>query len=220
MKTCSKCKIEKPRSEFHKQSRSSDGLREVCKTCRTEAARIHYAENKEKINAKNAEYYSKNTEKVLSRCSAYKSKNNAAIKEKAALYRKENHAQVTEARIRFRKEHPETVAAQNKKWEIAHPGHSKIRTMNRRAKRISAGGKVSDAIFDLLFAEQGGRCVYCKIDLSTVTPHLDHIMPLALNGPNTDDNMQLLCGKCNRRKGAKHPDEFARIFNDRYGQGS
>ena len=32
-KTCSKCKIEKPLSEFYKDKNASDGLRNPCKTC-------------------------------------------------------------------------------------------------------------------------------------------------------------------------------------------
>lgn len=37
---------------------------------------------------------------------------------------------------------------------------------------------------------------------------MDHIMPLALGGTNTDDNIQLLCPTCNRSKHAKHPVDF------------
>ena len=39
--------------------------------------------------------------------------------------------------------------------------------------------------------------------------HLDHILPLALGGRHDDDNLQLLCGTCNMRKGARDPTEFA-----------
>jgi 5-methylcytosine-specific restriction endonuclease McrA len=37
---------------------------------------------------------------------------------------------------------------------------------------------------------------------------MDHIIPLALGGTNTDDNIQLLRAKCNKQKGAKHPIDF------------
>ena len=40
--------------------------------------------------------------------------------------------------------------------------------------------------------------------------HLDHIMPLALGGSNTDDNIQLLRARCNLQKRAKHPVDFMR----------
>jgi 5-methylcytosine-specific restriction endonuclease McrA len=38
--------------------------------------------------------------------------------------------------------------------------------------------------------------------------HIDHIMPLALGGSNTDDNIQLLRQRCNNQKCAKHPVDF------------
>ena len=30
----------------------------------------------------------------------------------------------------------------------------------------------------------------------------DHVIPVALGGANTVDNLQVLCGPCNRAKGA------------------
>jgi 5-methylcytosine-specific restriction endonuclease McrA len=36
-----------------------------------------------------------------------------------------------------------------------------------------------------------------------VIMHIDHIVPLAKGGKNELDNLQLLCGKCNLKKGAK-----------------
>ncbi len=39
MKTCSKCKEQKPLSEFHKQRKSPDGLAWYCKKCKQEQAR-------------------------------------------------------------------------------------------------------------------------------------------------------------------------------------
>src|SRR3990167_5823002 len=39
-KRCSQCKQEKPVSEFHKDSRSDDGLRYNCKVCMCEMVRI------------------------------------------------------------------------------------------------------------------------------------------------------------------------------------
>lgn len=49
-------------------------------------------------------------------------------------------------------------------------------------------------------------CRKCGLS-SSVEPHLlleiDHIIPLSKNGLTTEDNLQTLCWKCNRSKGAK-----------------
>jgi 5-methylcytosine-specific restriction endonuclease McrA len=44
-----------------------------------------------------------------------------------------------------------------------------------------------------------GKCVQCG---STEDLHFDHKVPWSRGGTNTVNNIQLLCGTCNRRKGA------------------
>jgi 5-methylcytosine-specific restriction endonuclease McrA len=48
-------------------------------------------------------------------------------------------------------------------------------------------------------ARDGGRCRQCG---SNKELHFDHATPWSKGGANTADNIQLLCGTCNRRKGA------------------
>ena len=40
-----------------------------------------------------------------------------------------------------------------------------------------------------------------------VITHIDHIHPIAAGGTNAPDNLQLLCARCNSRKGAR-PFEY------------
>lgn len=51
----------------------------------------------------------------------------------------------------------------------------------------------------LVYERDGGRCRHCgeSFDLQ-----YDHIIPVALGGATTPQNLQLLCGPCNREKGA------------------
>jgi HNH endonuclease len=49
-------------------------------------------------------------------------------------------------------------------------------------------------------ARDGGRCRKCG---STQQLHFDHVIPVSRGGVNSVANIQLLCGACNRAKGAR-----------------
>lgn len=59
MKTCTKCNIEKPKTEFGKDATKEDGFRSNCRLCRAGS----YAVDREKLAAKQAEYRAANPEK-------------------------------------------------------------------------------------------------------------------------------------------------------------
>lgn len=50
-----------------------------------------------------------------------------------------------------------------------------------------------------VFVRDSGRCRRCGTDAE---PQLDHIEPWVRGGPDTEDNLRVLCGPCNRSKGA------------------
>ena len=55
------------------------------------------------------------------------------------------------------------------------------------------------------FLERGGRCEApdCRRKIGTEAWDIDHIVPVANGGSNDDDNLQLLCASCHKRKTAK-----------------
>jgi 5-methylcytosine-specific restriction endonuclease McrA len=50
-----------------------------------------------------------------------------------------------------------------------------------------------------VFERDGGRCVDCG---SRFELQYDHVIPVALGGAGTVENLQVLCAPCNRAKGA------------------
>jgi 5-methylcytosine-specific restriction endonuclease McrA len=50
-----------------------------------------------------------------------------------------------------------------------------------------------------VFQRDGGRCVACD---SNFDIQYDHVIPVAMGGASTLENLQILCADCNRRKGA------------------
>jgi hypothetical protein len=64
--------------------------------------------------------------------------------------------------------------------------------------RPASRATIPDDVKQLVFARDGGRCKQCG---ATSELQFDHVISVALGGGSTADNLQLLCGPCNRRKG-------------------
>lgn len=64
----------------------------------------------------------------------------------------------------------------------------------------------SKDIKKIRFEEQGGICNGCQKAFSFDDFEEDHIVAKSRGGPDTDENIQLLCGPCNRIKGDRDMD--------------
>ena len=62
MKVCSKCKQEKPYSEFHKNKTRGDGYQYHCKSCKTKGNSSYIENNKENYNKYHKDRYENNYE--------------------------------------------------------------------------------------------------------------------------------------------------------------
>jgi 5-methylcytosine-specific restriction endonuclease McrA len=60
-------------------------------------------------------------------------------------------------------------------------------------------GSISNDVKQLVWNRDRGACRACG---STAELQFDHVIPVARGGGSTEHNLQVLCGPCNRRKGA------------------
>lgn len=67
------------------------------------------------------------------------------------------------------------------------------------ADKRSTSRYVPDAIKAVVYQRDGGCCVECGYKGPYI--EFDHIWPRSKGGRTTADNLQLLCGQCNRKKG-------------------
>ena len=186
MKTCTKCQITQPASNFSPDRRvKKDGLQAQCKPCRTQAmkqwrtahpeavkeiARRSYKRNSEAVKERAREYYYAHTEMYRANGKAWAAENKERIREYHRVYRTLN---------------PEKV-------RIKERNHKHSRRTN------SAASEVTPQKWQNRLAEFGHRCAYC---LSSVVLEMEHIDPVSRGGAHLMSNLVPACGPCNRSKG-------------------
>lgn len=82
MRTCTKCGIEKPLSEFCFRDKKKGTYRTECRECGKKYKKEHYEKNKEEISNKQKAYYEENKELFSSRAKIYGEKNKEKISER------------------------------------------------------------------------------------------------------------------------------------------
>lgn len=169
-KACTKCGETKPLSEYYAEARFPDGHRPDCKECR------------------------------LAQCLAY-SRANAA--ERAAAQRARRAANLEAHRARER-----TYAGVNREAKAAYARafyreHSE-RWDGYRAKRKAQKYNREHRPYTRreIYDRDGGRCCMCGVEVPFAPHgfHIDHIVPLSLDGADTPANVQLACPPCNMTK--------------------
>jgi len=111
-------------------------------------------------------------------------------------YAKKANARVKDWRDRNREKLAEQRRRSNRKW-------------NPIRRSVTATRCISEEFIQSLLLRQKAKCAVCAGNISSAF-HVDHIVPLVLGGPHSEENLQLLCKRCNLSKGGKHPVDFMR----------
>jgi len=200
MKTCSKCGIEKPLSEFYKEKRRKHGVASRCKPCHKECRRISYLENKDRDLAKIKEYHAKHKTAINEYQKGYREQNSEVIKKQIKEWFEHN---------------PEYRQAYDKELYAKNSDRIKSRVgdyqKNNRDKcnAIAAKYKATQLMATPAWLERKKvRKVYKKA--KELNMHVDHVVPLqndSVCGLHCWHNLQLLDASLNCSKGNYHwPD--------------
>jgi hypothetical protein len=195
----------KPCRKCGEQERNAQGN---CRPCRLAHSKNWHQNNPEKVK-KSIE---QRQDKPCAKCGAADRYATGPCRP-CQLFRSKNRDKdkQRESDRKYRENNRDVYLEKYRQKRLLNPTKFREREREKEAKRRGAHGKLSKGIEQRLFEAQCGLCVCCGKPLGD-DYHLDHIMPLALGGTNTDDNVQLLLAKCNLRKSAKHPDEWRRIL--------
>ena len=102
-------------------------------------------------------------------------------------------------RNRLKRDGTRYVAYRSRCRECEKP--EKAAQNSLRRKRVRGTYTAEDV--RRLYLVQAGRCRSCLRSLAVVGYHVDHVVPIAKGGLNVVGNLQLLCPRCNLRKGAR-----------------
>lgn len=69
------------------------------------------------------------------------------------------------------------------------------------------GNRVPNLTNRALFRRDHNVCAYCGTEFKAVELTCDHVTPRSIGGENRWTNTVTACGSCNRRKGARTPEE-------------
>lgn len=177
----------------------------------------YYVANAARLKAKGAErralkpmlgkdYYAANREKSKAAARQWRIENAERVSNVARDYNLRNREKKHQKYLANR----EILAAQSAAWKAANPEKLAVYKAARRAREAGTGGSFTVDDIDWLKKKQKNRCAHawCRASLNRKF-HRDHIVPLSAGGSSDKRNIQLLCPRCNLRKHAQHPIDFA-----------
>ena len=197
MKTCSKCKIEKPFEDFYRATNTKSGYRGRCRSCTKEQQMEYLATDAGKAT------------KERYRVSEKGIKANATYLQSQKYLEKQD-----------RYEGSAKGKAKNAKYRQSNKGKDAV-TRKKNARRALLNDTTSDNwLASEVFESADWKCFYCGVDV--VQPNRvelgyqpneaqpDHFTPIAKGGTNERKNIVCSCGQCNLSKNDKNPFEFIR----------
>ena len=86
-------------------------------------------------------------------------------------------------------------------------------TLKRRSKEYEVEFDINlKEIRNEIYSSYGEKCKYCSHRLNIRNMVCDHIVPLSLGGNSTLTNLQLICDRCNRRKGPLTDRQYGQLL--------
>lgn len=224
MKVCSKCKKEKPFTEFFSDKTKKDGYRYECKLCKQVQSKLYGVTNRDSIIANKKLYYNNNKSTILSKIALrYELNKNEERLKKRIKYR-DNKEAILKKNEAYRQRNKDVLAIkkrQREKFRRETDPMYRIKSnyRNRICKAIkSMGLKYSTNTTTILGISWLGFKEYIENQFAERMSwenygdwHIDHIIPLceakneeSVKELNHYTNLRPLWGIDNLKKGRKN----------------
>lgn len=193
MKTCSKCGIEKPLSEFPRHRTDKTGYYSACKPCKSLEATAYRERNLAEVRRRSLEWHYKNLEQSKRNASAWRSANKDRKAEYWAKWATENR----EGYLRNKRERRD-------------PAKSAMYCASRRVRRTSA----TPLWANRFFIEEAYRLAQLRTKLLGFKWVVDHNIPLKhplVCGLHVETNLRVVPEVVNAKKGNRWSAESATV---------
>lgn len=157
----------------------------ICVRCETPAEKRYATSRFCSSTCSQASWYEANRDLTLERAATWKSENPESVRKSSRETYRRNAAEYREVGRRYR---------QTDAGRAAHNA-AEARRRERRAGSQPGDG-LSKAYMEILMRDP---CSYCGAPTTSV----DHIVPLASQGPGSWDNLTSACRRCNTSKHAR-----------------
>jgi len=211
-KACVSCGEVKTAKDYSLVRKSRDGLSGLCKDCDSIKGREYYANNKEKVNARNNANYAKDPQRVMDRQREFLSANPETKKLKnerrIERYNEDKDRALSRGREYYR-ENKEKVDAKNKRWREENRDRATAIVVAYQMRKANLFVEFVD--YDVLYGRDKS-CYLCGERLpSSVSRHVDHITPLSRKELNPTHEYANCAGThqpCNLSKFDRTPEEY------------
>ena len=86
-------------------------------------------------------------------------------------------------------------------------------SLKKRSKEYEVKFLITlDEIRELFLKAYGRKCRYCERHLDVTNMVCDHFYPLSMGGESTAKNLQIICNRCNTRKGSLTHKEYKTLL--------
>jgi len=216
-RTCPDCGETKEIEEFpaHRLTR--------CRECRRAKRRAwyaasaeHYCQQMQRWRAENPERnkeiknksYRKNAAHAIRKVQEHTAANFEKYSAYWKRYAQENRERKNQLQKDWNAANPGKHNEYQKKWNAENSDAVTIIKDRRRARQHAAVGRHTAGEWRALVEKFEGRCVCCQQHFGIRKLTRDHVVPLALGGSDSIENIQPLCRSCNSRKGAWHTTDY------------
>jgi hypothetical protein len=205
LKSCSKCRLEKPMDEFNRFSRTRDGRQSYCRAC-SSAANRPATEAKSAERAARRKARDDRPDQRCPGCEQWVPRSGFAVNkasrsglqtycrpcsaERQRKYKEANREAISERRRALYAANAEELRRKRREYAKAKP---EIAAKSSRKLLLRKKYGLTEEMFEAMVKAQGGCCAICEQQFDR-QPHVDHCHA-------TGPTRALLCSKCNTALG-------------------